>query len=94
MSPVRSRSVQNKFALIALEHDAPCDGDVLGSFVACLERTVRGANFTKGVSAIKPIRIWVGALRAKGSDVVESACHLGGETTRGLDWVEIVAVFG
>jgi len=46
------------------------------------------------VSAIKPIRIRVGTLRAKGSNVVESASHLGGKAARGLDWIEIVAVFG
>jgi hypothetical protein len=52
------------------------------------------ANFAESVSAIKPIRIWVGALGAKGSDVVQASSHLSGESTRGLDWVEIVAVFG
>jgi hypothetical protein len=67
---------------------------VLGSFATRLERTVRGANFAKGVSAIKPIRIWVGALGPERSNTAKASSHLGGESTRGLDWIEIVAVFG
>jgi hypothetical protein len=55
---------------------------------------VRRANFAESVSAIKPIRIWVGALGAKGSNIVEASSHLGGESTRCLDWIQIVGVFG